>query len=547
VLVRDGSDGAEVLLVRRADRGDQNSNAWVFPGGLIDASDHLVHPYCDDLDDAQASARLGLVAGGLDYLIAALRETLEEAGLLLAIDATGRTPDASTLRELSDWRIRSRALPNGQAGSAFAELCRTRGWRLAARELTPIAHWITPHGRPKRFDTHFLLASAPPRQDVNVDGVEIVDHRWVRPGALFQRDPEIHVTGPARAIVQDLARHPSAREIFAWAAGLGPVAPIQPRLARDAQGRIAPVHPTHPAYAEIGRIDPLGTGSACAAIQPGVPVELAPGLLRITANNGSMMTGPGTNTYLLRGGDDWVLIDPGPDDAAHVQAVLAVLSSLPGRLVAILVTHTHLDHSPAARRLKATTGAPLSGRIAEHSEWQDRGFQPDRILQGGERFAIGQDLALRVIHTPGHASNHLCYLHETQRLLFTGDHVMQGSTVVINPPDGDMSAYLASLRQLAQSDGFDAIAPGHGFLIEQPKRLLDALIAHRLRREAKVAAALASMPNARGSSVDELLPWIYDDVPVERHAMARRSLLAHLLHLQSQGLASVRDARWHMR
>jgi glyoxylase-like metal-dependent hydrolase (beta-lactamase superfamily II)/8-oxo-dGTP pyrophosphatase MutT (NUDIX family) len=537
VLVRDGADGAEVLLVQRADRGDQNSNAWVFPGGLIDASDQQVHAYCHDFDDAQASARLGLVAGGLDYLIAALRETLEEAGLLLAFDASGRTLDDSTLRMLADWRIRSRALPNGQAGSAFAALCRIQGWRLAVRELTPIAHWITPLGRPKRFDTHFLLAAAPPGQAVSVDGVEIVDHRWVQPGALLQREPEIHVTGPARAIVQDLAHHHSTREIFAWAEALGPIVPTQPRLARDSQGRIAPVHPTHPAYAEVGRIDPQGEGLACAAIRPGVPVELAPGLLRITASNGSTMTGPGTNTYLLRGGHNWVLIDPGPDDEMHVRAVLDLLSSLPGQLASILVTHTHIDHSPAARHVKAATGALISGRKADHPQWQDPDFAPDRIVRGGERLDFDPELTLRVVHTPGHASNHLCFLHEQQRVLFTGDHVMQGSTVVINPPDGDMAAYLESLHELSQSEAFDAIAPGHGFLIERPRQLLEALIAHRLRREAKVIDALGTIATTQAATVDALLARVYDDVPAERHSIARCSLLAHLLHLESQGRA----------
>ena len=545
VLVRDGDEGAEVLLVRRADRGDQNSHAWVFPGGLIDASDRDVHEHCHGIDDTRASARLGLDAGGLDYLVAALRETLEEAGLLLAVDGHGRMLDASQpalVNILADWRKRSRALPHGQAGAALAALCRAQGWRLATHSLTPIAHWITPLGLPKRFDTRFLLAAAPAGHSVEVDGVEIVDHLWARPPALMQRDHEVRITGPARAIVQELARFDSTRAIFDWAAALGPTVPIQPRLARDAHGKLVPVHPMHAAYSEIGRIDPTGEGHAWNSIRPGVAVQLAPGVLRITANNGSVMTGPGTNTYLLRANEDeWVLIDPGPDDETHVRATL---NAWPGQLRAIIVTHTHIDHSPAAQRVKALTGAPLYGRLADHPQWHDAAFVPDVALQGGERLEFGAGLALRVVHTPGHASNHLCFLHEQQRILFTGDHVMQGSTVVINPPDGDMAAYLASLRELAQRDDFDAIAPGHGFLIEQPTRVLEALIAHRLKREAKVADALARLSTTEPTHIDALLAQVYDDVPAERHPVARRSLLAHLLHLQAQGRAQRHAERW---
>ncbi|MDP9097318.1 MAG: hypothetical protein M3N26_12325, partial [Pseudomonadota bacterium] len=144
---------------------------------------------------------------------------------------------------------------------------------------------------------------------------------------------------------------------------------------------------------------------------------------------------------------------------------------------------------------------------------------------------------------PGHASNHLCYLHECERMLFTGDHVMQGSTVVINPPDGDMAAYMQSLASLADTAGssFDALAPGHGFLVVQPERLLRALISHRRAREAKVVHELSAVPSA---SLGELVSKVYDDVPADRHGIASRSLLAHLLHLQVQGKAREGDGRW---
>ncbi len=585
VLVRDADGGPEVLLVRRADSGDQNSNTWVFPGGIVDASDSGLADCCTGLDDAAASARLGLAEGGLAFWVAALRETLEEAGLLLARDAAGTAVADIDDALLADWRERTRPLPAGQAGHALRELCVAQGWRLAVDRLTPIAHWITPPGMPKRFDTRFLLAEAPPGQAVRVDGVEIVDHRWARPAVLLRADDGVRVAGPARAILQTLSGHADVAALLAWAAALGPIEPTRPRLASDAAGRIGPVHPSHPAYAEIARLDPHGHGRISHAIRPGVPVTLAPGLVRITAGNGSVMTGPGTNSYLLRcddggaDGGDWALIDPGPDDPEHVHALLRQLAdTLHGRLVAILVTHTHIDHSPAARALRAATGAALYGRVADHAAGQDTGFVPNHPMAGGETLALGAALELRVIHTPGHASNHLCYLWPRERLLFTGDHVMQGSTVVINPPDGDMAAYRRSLRQLAaqaggrtvvggdgqdqsraaagtggdagggtDDGGFDWIAPGHGFLIAEPARALNALLAHRQRREDKVRAALAalsSLAEGRPVGIDALVAAVYDDVPADRHPIARRSLLAHLLQLRAEGQARSHGDGW---
>jgi glyoxylase-like metal-dependent hydrolase (beta-lactamase superfamily II) len=239
-----------------------------------------------------------------------------------------------------------------------------------------------------------------------------------------------------------------------------------------------------------------------------------------------------------------VIIDPGPAIDAHVQAlVTAIPPAAAGRLVAILCTHTHRDHSPAAAPLKVATGAPVWGRLAAHPQWQDESFRPDHEPANGERLVLGADVTLRAVHTPGHASNHVCWWLEEEALLFTGDHVMQGSTVVINPPDGDMAAYLQSLRAL-RDEPLQWLAPGHGFLVADPPAVMDALIAHRLRREAKVQAALDATRADGPQGLEQLLPRVYDDVPAALHGVAARSLLAHLLKLQAEGRAVAAGERW---
>jgi glyoxylase-like metal-dependent hydrolase (beta-lactamase superfamily II) len=364
------------------------------------------------------------------------------------------------------------------------------------------------------------------------DAVETVEQLWIRPADALAQAKALHLVLPTLKTLQALQPFECVAAVMAHARGPREVNITMPHLGRGARG-VRPVHPDEPAWAELGRLDPEGHGTASFELVPGVPVRLSPRLIRVTANNGSMMTGPGTNTYLIGGGDsnEWAAIDPGPDDAAHVQAIL---NAAPGPIRWIFVTHTHKDHSPAATALKARTGAQLFGMPPLHAEWQDTGFAPDTVLRGSEVFDLPGDSRLRVIHTPGHAGNHLCYLLEPERLLFTGDHVMQGSTVVINPPDGDMAAYLRSLGEL-KSLPIDWLAPGHGFLMAGPAAAMQRIIEHRLEREAKVLAAL---PAQGAEAIDALLANVYADVPQRLHAMAMRSLLAHLIKLRSDGHAA---------
>ncbi len=267
-----------------------------------------------------------------------------------------------------------------------------------------------------------------------------------------------------------------------------------------------------------------------ADVATGVARAVSPLVRRVRAPNPGIMTGPGTNTYLV-GIDEVAVIDPGPDDAGHLDAVAACGGD---RICWILVTHTHSDHSPGAAALRERTGAEVLGFDARDD------FTPDRSIGHGD-CVEATEFRLRAVHTPGHASNHLCYLLENERMLFSGDHIMQGSTVVIAPPDGDMAAYLASLRALRDLP-IGSIAPGHGLLIEDPSAKIDEYLTHRSERERAILDAV----EAGVDTVDGVVARVYADVREELHPVARHSVCAHLLKLRDEGRVQGADldGRW---
>jgi glyoxylase-like metal-dependent hydrolase (beta-lactamase superfamily II)/8-oxo-dGTP pyrophosphatase MutT (NUDIX family) len=508
ILLRDSASGPEVLMLQRTQSAVFLGGAYVFPGGSLDEADADPHI----LKRIRGEAKVPPAP----YWVAAIRECFEEAGVLL-LDGI----DAARAESLMRYRQRP-----------FVELLENEDLYIPANALAYYGHWITAPGRPRRFDTRFFLAVAPEGQVGSHDAVETVHDVWITPREALERGArsEIELVPATQATLQDLKGFKTAREAFD-AVRARPEPEVNSACWAQGKDGAKLFRRADPAYFEIHWSDPGETGETSYDLAPGVPKRLDRYVRRVIAPNPGVMTGPGTNTYIV-GEGELAVIDPGPAIASHVEKIQEQ-----GKIRWILCTHTHQDHSPAAAMLKAATGAQLLGRPAP--EGQDMTFKPDFVLESGQRVDLGE-IGLRAIHTPGHASNHLCYLLEQTKMLFTGDHVMQGSTVVINPPDGDMRAYLHSLEKLLGED-LAIIAPGHGYLIGAPHKEVRRLIAHRLGRERKVMRALRQLGEA---SVDELLPVVYDDVPARIHRVAARSLTAHLDKLAADGAVRAAGERY---
>ena len=245
---------------------------------------------------------------------------------------------------------------------------------------------------------------------------------------------------------------------------------------------------------------------------------------KITAPNGGVFTGGGTNTYLI-GKKDITVIDPGPYIQSHLDEIIKAGNN---NIKRIIVTHTHKDHSPGAKPLAETLQVPVMGSFAKFDmSIQDETFEPDQILYDKDIITTSE-YTIEVIHTPGHASNHFCFLIQEEKCLLTGDHIMNGSTVVIAPPDGNMTEYLDSHKKL---DNFDTklFAPGPGDYLNDPKLVTVWIFNHRLTREEKV---LKSMQKLKETTIEKLLLDVYDDVDPHLHPIALWSLEAHLIRLE---------------
>jgi glyoxylase-like metal-dependent hydrolase (beta-lactamase superfamily II) len=258
----------------------------------------------------------------------------------------------------------------------------------------------------------------------------------------------------------------------------------------------------------------------------GILLPAAPGIGRIVAPNPGPMTYYGTNSWLLDEPDGITVIDPGPNDASHLAAILAAAG---GRVRTILLTHTHHDHLGATAALQAATGAPV---LAWGTPWA-LNFAPTRGIADGEQ--IGR---LTALYTPGHASDHVCFAH-TSGAVFTGDHVMSWSTSIVSPPDGDMLAYMDSLRRLVARDD-RLYLPGHGPPLPNPGTLARGILGHRIMREASILRCLDA-----GRTTDEAIATaIYAGLAPHLIPAAAGNVLAHLLKLQAEGRAIQRNGNW---
>lgn len=525
LLLRDTTEGLEVLMTRRSTTASFAPGAYVFPGGGIDPEDAKAHGLAD--------RRPGQNDETLTQAIAAIRESFEELGVLLARHADGRWAGQDDIATLS------RAAP-------LLTQCAERGLRLAADQVFVLARWITDRDLPRRFDVPFLVARMPEGQTPEADGNEQFEPVWVRPGDALARHEAggFFMVFPTVRTLERLSGHANVASVLtACAASEEPLWTSCPR-AGWLEGKEARYMEHEAPFGELALVCPDGQLLHPLDWQSDHPVSLLKNVQRLTAPNPGVMTGPGTNSYLV--GDPTtghIAIDPGPQDAAHLERLWRAAG---GDIRAIVCTHSHPDHSPGATTLQALCAQqgrpkpPILGLASAATARANSHFVPERELAHGERLVLQSTdgtvtHTLRALHTPGHAANHVCLVLEEDGLLFSGDHILNGSTTVIDPPDGNMDAYLRSLdllNQACEEHGIEFILPAHGYVLGHAPEAIAQLKAHRLKREAKVAAAMRTMPHG---SHDDWVKLAYDDVPSRLWPVAKRSLLAHVERIESLG------------
>jgi recombination protein RecT len=525
LLLRDAAEGGlEVLMTRRSDKASFAPGAYVFPGGGIDPLDAQMH--------AAADRRPTQSDLHLTQSIAAIRESFEELGVLLARRADGTPADDSDIARLD------RHQP-------FAAQCAAQGLRLAADNMYLLAHWTADRDLSRRFDVAFLVARMPTGQEPVADEAEQFEPVWVRPAHALERHEagQFFMIFPTIRTLQRLARFANAQAVLDAVAHEKPLWVSCPRAGTLAGAEARYMEDESP-FGELALVCPDGQIVHPLDWQSDRAVPLLRNVQRLTAPNPGVMTGPGTNSYLV--GDPltgFIAIDPGPADAEHLDKLWRAAG---GDVRMIVCTHSHPDHSPGAAPLQALCvqagkpKPPILGLPSAPTARAASEFTPDRPLQDGELLTLtGQAQSahlthtLRVVFTPGHAANHLCLLLVEDALLFSGDHILNGSTTVVDPPDGNMADYLDSLDRLdavCSEHGVEFILPAHGYVLGDARGAIARLKAHRLAREAKVLAAMQARPQG---SMEDWVQHAYDDVPPRMWPVAQRSLLAHVERIRS--------------
>jgi len=278
----------------------------------------------------------------------------------------------------------------------------------------------------------------------------------------------------------------------------------------------------------------------------GLAEQLEPLVVRVLAGNPSPYTYTGTQTYVVGNGSDRAVIDPGPPIDEHIDAIMAAVGD--AKISAIMCTHTHRDHSPAAKPLSARTGAPIIGCAPlvleddgpRSDESFDKDYNPDRVLEDGETLS-GDGWTIEAVATPGHTSNHLCLALQESGALFTGDHVMAWSTSVIVPPDGNMSDYMASLQKIYDRDD-KVYYPAHGKKVEKPRQLVRGMMGHRKQRERQILKLL----EGGEAVIPDMVTQMYKGLDPRLTGAAGQSVRAHLIDLQNRGIVGADGEIWKM-